>query len=130
VEEASKHIDTMEATYGGTELANAFAYASQCKTNERHEGKPIPTSVFVLTDGEAWNVSGVFANVSTAVHQAKEQNNLFRSFCLGVGDDVSTSMCEGIARAGKGVAVFVGVSVFFLKDRDPLTLSHIEQRET
>ena len=121
MEEASKHIDTMGATYGGTELAQAFAYASQCKTNEKHEGKPIPTSVFVLTDGEAWNVSGVFANVSSAVNQAKEQSNLFRAFCLGVGDDVSTSMCEGIARAGKGVAVFVGVSVPFLMKRDSLT---------
>lgn len=108
----------MEATYGGTELARAFAYASQCKTNEEHEGKPIPTSVFVLTDGEAWDVPGVFANVSSAVDQAKEQNNLFRAFCLGVGDDVSTSMCEGIARAGRGVAVFVGVSAPFLKDTD------------
>jgi len=113
VEEASKHIDTMGATYGGTELARAFAYASQCKTNEKHESKPIPTSVFVLTDGEAWDVSGVFANVSSATNQAKEQNNLFRAFCLGVGDDVSTSMCEGIARAGRGVAVFVGVSTSF-----------------
>ena len=111
----------MGATYGGTELAEAVAYASKCKTNEKYEGKPIPTSVFVLTDGDAWDVSGVFANVSNAVNQAKEQNNLFRSFVLGVGDDVSTSMCEGIARAGKGVAVFVGVSASFLKDRDLLT---------
>ena len=113
MEEVSKHIDTMGATYGGTELAQAFAYAVQCKTNEKHEGKPIPTSVFVLTDGEAWDIPGVFANVSKATNQAKEQNTLFRSFCLGVGDDVSSSMCEGIARAGKGVAVFVGVSVAF-----------------
>ncbi len=128
MEEASKHIDTMGATYGGTELASAFAYASQYKTNDAHEGKPIPTSVFVLTDGEAWNVSGVFANVSSAVDQAKEQKNLFRAFCLGVGDDVSTSMCEGIARAGKGVAVFVGVSVPFLKGRDPLTW-HMQNNE-
>lgn len=118
----------MEATYGGTELASAFAYASKCKTNDSHEGKPIPTSVFVLTDGEAWDVSGVFANVSSAVDQAKEQNNLFRAFCLGVGDDVSTSMCEGIARAGKGVAIFVGVSVPFLMDRGPLT-RHVQNNE-
>ena len=128
VEQASKHIDTMEATYGGTELASAFAYASERKTNESHEGKPVPTSVFVLTDGEAWDVSGVFANVSSAVDQAKGQSNLFRAFCLGVGDDVSTSMCEGIARAGKGVAVFVGVSVPILKDRDLLT-RHMQNNE-
>ena len=118
----------MGATYGGTELASAFAYASQSKTNDVHEGKPIPTSVFVLTDGEAWDIPGVFANVSSAVDQAKEQNNLFRAFCLGVGDDVSTSMCEGIARAGKGVAIFVGVSVPFLKDRGPLT-RHMQNNE-
>lgn len=121
MEEVSKHIDAMEATYGGTELASAFSYASERKTNEKHEGKPIPTSVFVLTDGEAWDIPGVFANVSSAVNQAKEQSNLFRAFCLGVGDDVSTSMCEGIARAGRGVAVFVGVSAPFLKDTDPPT---------
>ena len=118
----------MEATYGGTELAEAVAYASQCKTNEKYESKPIPTSVFVLTDGDAWDISGVFANVSNAVNEAKEQNNLFRSFCLGVGDDVSTSMCEGIARVGKGVAVFVGVSTPFLKGRALLTC-HTQNNE-
>lgn len=34
---------------------------------------------------------------------------LLRTFVLGVGDDVSVGMCEGIARAGRGIAVFVGV---------------------
>jgi len=67
--------------------------------------------VFVLTDGEAWDLDNVIATVSQAATQAQKEDSLLRTFVLGVGDDVSTSMCDGIARAGKGVAVYVGVSV-------------------
>jgi hypothetical protein len=66
--------------------------------------------VFVLTDGEAWDLDNVIATVSQAATQAQKESSLLRTFVLGVGDDVSTSMCDGIARAGKGVAVYVGVS--------------------
>jgi len=111
VAEASKHVDAMEANYGGTEIRSALDYAFKNKTKEQIDGKPIPVAVFVLTDGEAWNLDNVIATVSQAAVQAQKESSLLRTFVLGVGDDVSTSMCDGIARAGKGVAVYVAVSI-------------------
>lgn len=101
----------MEANYGGTEIRSALDYAFKNKTKEQIDDKPIPVAVFVLTDGEAWDLSNVIATVSQAALQAQKEYSLLRTFVLGVGNDVSTSMCDGIARAGKGVAVYVAVSV-------------------
>lgn len=111
VAEASKHVDAIEANYGGTEIRSALDYAFKNKTKEKMDGKPIPVAVFVLTDGEAWDLDNVIATVSQAAVQAQKEYSLLRTFVLGVGNDVSTSMCDGIARAGKGVAVYVAVSV-------------------
>jgi hypothetical protein len=101
----------MEANYGGTKIRSALDYAFKTKTKEQIDGKPIPVAVFVLTDGEAWDLDNVITTVSQAAVQAQKECSLLRTFVLGVGDDVSTAMCDGIARAGKGVAVYVAVSV-------------------
>jgi len=111
VAEAGKHVDAMEANYGGTEIRRALDYAFKNKTKGQIDGKPIPVAVFVLTDGEAWNLDNVIATVSRAAVQAQKESSLLRTFVLGVGDDVSTSMCDGIARVGKGVAIYVAVSI-------------------
>jgi hypothetical protein len=112
VEQASKHVDTFSANYGGTELRSALQFVFNSSI------KPLnnitPTSIFVLTDGEAWDLDGVFSEISTAVTAAKEKSTLLRTFVLGVGNQVSTAMCEGISRAGKGVAVYVAVSNFLM----------------
>ena len=73
-------------------------------------GKPIPVAVFVLTDGETGDISNIVTAVSQAVAKAEAENGLLRVFVLGIADDVSTRVCEKIARAGKGIAVYVGVS--------------------
>ena len=112
VAEASKHVDTFTASYGGTELRSAlqFAFSSrQALTSNATE--KLPASVFVLTDGEAWDLDGVINLVTENVEAAKKQNSLLRAFVLGVGNEVSTAMCEGIARAGKGSTVFVAVRI-------------------
>ncbi|CAG8770693.1 16037_t:CDS:2, partial [Acaulospora colombiana] len=108
VEQASKHVDTFSANFGGTELRSAIQFAFKGRTSAKSSSKDaIPTSVFVLTDGEAWDLDGVLHEISDAVKTAKDNKSLLRTFVLGVGNDVSTAMCEGIARAGKGTAVYV-----------------------
>jgi Mg-chelatase subunit ChlD len=110
VEQASKHVDTFSANYGGTELHSALQFVFNSNIFAKPLNDTTPTSVFILTDGEAWDLDPVLSEISTAVKAAKEKNNLLRTFVLGVGNQVSTAMCEGIARAGKGVAVYVAVS--------------------
>ncbi|KIM20227.1 hypothetical protein M408DRAFT_30544 [Serendipita vermifera MAFF 305830] len=108
VAEASKHVDTFTANYGGTSLRSAlrFAFSSRQALAANSTEKP-PASVFVLTDGEAWDLDGVNNLVRESVESAKKQDELLRAFVLGVGNQVSTAMCEAIARAGQGCAVFV-----------------------
>ena len=48
--------------------------------------------------------------MSQAVAKAERENGLLRAFVLGIADDISTYVCDKIARAGKGVAVYAGVS--------------------
>ncbi|KAG8804639.1 hypothetical protein FRC17_005920, partial [Serendipita sp. 399] len=108
LDQASKHVDGFNADYGGTELRKAieFAFSSRQDVQSPQDEK-VPTSVFVLTDGRMWDLDGVINIVNYACDNAKKSKSLLRTFTLGVGDHVSTAMCEGIARAGKGTAVFV-----------------------
>ena len=122
VEEASKHVDTFKANYSGTELRSAlqFAFSSRQALAPNSTEKP-PASVFVLTDGEAWDLDGIINLVTENVEAAKRQDSLLRAFVLGVGNQVSTAMCEGIARAGKGSTVFVAVRIFDFNSNAVLT---------
>ncbi|PVF97081.1 hypothetical protein CPB86DRAFT_735500 [Serendipita vermifera] len=108
VKEASNHVDTFRANYGGTQLRSAlqFAFNSRISVKSPFEDTT-PTAIFVLTDGEAWDLSDSLNEISTTVKTAKEKDTLLRTFVLGVGNQVSTAMCEGIVRAGKGAAVYV-----------------------
>ncbi|KAF7345067.1 hypothetical protein MVEN_01670000 [Mycena venus] len=101
LEEATRHVDGMQADYGGTEIRSAL---EACFTGRKVDR---PTSVFVLTDGEAWDLDGVLEEVKTAVAGAPE-NAPLRVSVLGIGDQVSTAMCEGIARVGHGTCMLVG----------------------
>lgn len=109
VEEASKHVDSIGANMGGTEIRKALAAAFKSRDTSLVDKAQKPTAVFVLTDGEAWDVDGVVAEITGAAEAAKKKNGLLRTFVLGVGNEVSVAMCEGMARAGKGAAVFVAV---------------------
>ncbi|KAJ7362289.1 von Willebrand factor type A domain-containing protein [Mycena albidolilacea] len=99
--EATRHVDGMAADYGGTEIRNALAHAFAHRARDR------PTSVLVLTDGEAWDLSGVLDTVKEAVEGAPDGAPLHVSV-LGIGNSVSTAMCEGIARVGHGTFMLVG----------------------
>ena len=117
VAEATTHVDKIQADYGGTEIAKALkAVYANIKAGYEPPSEIVPTSVFVLTDGEAWDLANVIEAVRTASEDAKTAGTLLRTFVLGVGNNVSTPMCDGIARAGRGISVFVSVSrclVFF-----------------
>ncbi|EJD54067.1 VIT-domain-containing protein [Auricularia subglabra TFB-10046 SS5] len=102
VKEAAAHVDGMEANYGGTEIRLALKTAFDSRPKDK---RTEPTMVLLLTDGEAWDVAGVIKETEEAVAESK---GALRVFVLGVGDQVSTNMCDSIARAGHGVASYVG----------------------
>ncbi|KAJ7223092.1 von Willebrand factor type A domain-containing protein, partial [Mycena pura] len=101
LEEATQHVDGMRADFGGTEIRAALARCFGARTTDR------PTSVFVLTDGAAWDVQGVLSEVKAAVTRGPAHAYL-RVSALGIGNTASTAMCEGIARVGNGTCMMVG----------------------
>ncbi|KAK7029865.1 von Willebrand factor type A domain-containing protein [Favolaschia claudopus] len=101
LEEATRHIDNMMANFGGTEIRKALTKCFASRKVDR------PTAVFVLTDGDAWDLDGVLEEVETTVTAASESAPL-RVSVLGIGYSVSTAMCEGIARLGNGTCIVVG----------------------
>ncbi|EKM57246.1 uncharacterized protein PHACADRAFT_183721 [Phanerochaete carnosa HHB-10118-sp] len=98
LDEATRHVDTMYANYGGTEIQSAL----QQVFNSRKTDKP--TACFVLTDGETYNIDHTISTVDLAVKQASPSAPL-RVFTLGIGTTTSSAMCEGISRAGNGVCL-------------------------
>ncbi|KAK2042004.1 vault protein inter-alpha-trypsin [Colletotrichum somersetense] len=93
LEAAMKHVDTFDANYGGTQIYEPIQKVFEL----RHAD--LDLEVFVLTDGEVWNEDRLFTMVDE--HVQKSQGAI-RLFTLGVGRDVSHSLIEGLARAGKG----------------------------
>ncbi|KAJ7147292.1 von Willebrand factor type A domain-containing protein, partial [Mycena filopes] len=101
LEEATRHVDSMRADFGGTEIRAALQHSFKARKLDR------PMSVLVLTDGDAWDLDGVFAEVKSAV-AAAPQNAYLRVSVLGIGNSASTAMCEGMARVGNGTCMMVG----------------------
>ncbi|EGN93488.1 hypothetical protein SERLA73DRAFT_156401 [Serpula lacrymans var. lacrymans S7.3] len=91
----TSHIRSMDANYGGTEIANALTGALTSRRRDRS------TVAFILTDGESSDLHKTFSVVRNAL-SAANPNCPLRVFTLGIGEQVSTAMCEGIARAGNG----------------------------
>ncbi|KAA1467195.1 hypothetical protein DENSPDRAFT_832185 [Dentipellis sp. KUC8613] len=95
---ATQHLDTMWADYGGTETLLALRQVFSRRRGDMR------TVLFVLTDGEDHNIDATIATVQQAVTSSPPSASL-RVFTLGIGPNVSTAMCEGIARAGDGVCL-------------------------
>ncbi|KAI4160759.1 MAG: hypothetical protein LQ342_005472 [Letrouitia transgressa] len=98
--EALKYVDGFEADFGGTETLGAIK-AAIASRNEHEE-----LAIVLCTDGDIWSHDDLFQFLNKQVSQSK---NPLRVFPLGIGDCVSSSLIEGIARAGNGFAQSVQV---------------------
>ncbi|KAF6766468.1 von Willebrand domain-containing protein [Ephemerocybe angulata] len=97
LEEATSYVEGFQADFGGTEIRQALGHVFNSSPPD------MSTVVFVLTDGEATDTQGVTQEVSRFVNSSSASR---RVFALGIGDEVSTDMCERIARAGNGECFF------------------------
>ncbi|RIA95817.1 von Willebrand factor type A domain-containing protein, partial [Glomus cerebriforme] len=89
---------TLTANYGGTEIYQVLKWVFENKRTN------LPTAVFLMTDGNVWNVEEISELVKDNVK--KYEDNL-RLFALGIGNNVSSNLVESLARSGKGYAQFV-----------------------
>ena len=96
LQSALDHLKTFSANYGGTEMLKPV------EATVKNRYKDMPLEIMVITDGEIWNQQAMFdfINNTTAKGDA-------RFFSLGIGAGASSSLVEGIARAGNGFAQFV-----------------------
>jgi hypothetical protein len=95
LQQASNHLLTFDADYGGTETFGAV----QATIGNRFTD--LPLEIILLTDGDIWQQEALFQYVNQQVEQT---NGNIRIFPLGIGNGVSHSLIEGLARAGNGFA--------------------------
>lgn len=93
VEKATQYVNGFAADHGGTEMYRPLEDVIQ----KRH--KDMDLEVFLLTDGEVWNQENLINLINRSVDESKGS---VRVFTLGIGDDVSHALIEGLARAGNG----------------------------
>ncbi|KAF9265846.1 VIT-domain-containing protein [Marasmius fiardii PR-910] len=103
---ATQYVDSMMANYGGTEIAAALAsvFSSLLKPLTR------PASIFLLTDGSAWDIPNCITQIHNALCNLTTSDNFLRVFTLGIGDGASTDTCDSIAIAGQGFSVYVAAN--------------------
>ena len=95
LDEATRHVQSMTANLGGTEIEPALKFVLE---QPAHAG--LPRQVVVLTDGEVTNTDAVIA-LATRPHDH------VRVFTLGIGMAASQHLVRGLARAGRGSAEFI-----------------------
>ncbi|KAG9500484.1 hypothetical protein J7337_008963 [Fusarium musae] len=95
LDKAVQHVETFASDYGGTEMYQPFEATFQRRY------KDMNLEVFLLTDGEIWDQDRLFHLINKEVADSK---GAARVFSLGIGAGASTSLIEGIARAGNGFA--------------------------
>ncbi|KAM0410467.1 hypothetical protein ACHAPD_010272 [Fusarium lateritium] len=93
LDKAIQHVKTFYANYGGTEMYRPV----EATFKKRY--RDMNLEVFLLTDGEIWEQDALFKLINDEVAQSK---GTARVFSLGIGSGASTSLIEGIARAGNG----------------------------
>ncbi|KAF2110839.1 von Willebrand factor type A domain-containing protein [Lophiotrema nucula] len=99
LDEAVRHVETLDANLGGTEMFQPV----KATIDARY--KDIPLEVMLLTDGEIWDQKALFDYLNKEVQESQAP---IRVFTLGIGNGVSHSLIEGIARAGNGFSQAVG----------------------
>ncbi|KAL9038050.1 MAG: hypothetical protein Q9214_005438, partial [Letrouitia sp. 1 TL-2023] len=93
--EALEYVEGFEANFGGTETLAAIK--SAIASRNKHE----ELAIILCTDGDIWSHHDLFEFLNEQVSQSKKP---LRVFPLGIGDSVSSSLIEGVARAGNGFA--------------------------
>jgi Ca-activated chloride channel family protein len=93
--EASDHVRSIHASFGGTEILPALQFVLG---QPRQPGRP--RQVVVLTDGEVTNTDAVIA-------LAQQHAAHSRIFTFGIGAGSSQHLVKGLARAGNGSAEFI-----------------------
>lgn len=99
LDEATKHVETFEANYGGTETLAAIKASIEARDVQKD------LALILCTDGDIWRQQELFSYLSTQIHHSQKA---IRVFPLGIGNAVSSGLIEGVAKAGKGFASFVG----------------------
>ncbi|KAF9166097.1 hypothetical protein DFQ26_008686 [Actinomortierella ambigua] len=93
LDEALRHVQTMQANFHGTEMLKPF------KDTIENRYRDLPLEILLLTDGEIWDQLKLFDLLNKHVAAATTP---LRVFTLGIGSGVSHALIEGIARAGNG----------------------------
>lgn len=83
------------ANYGGTEMISPIKDVLDRRYND------LDLNIMLLTDGQIWNQQDLF----NLINEASEKRT--RIFTLGIGSGASSSLIEGVARAGNGFAQWV-----------------------
>eukprot|EP00053_Salpingoeca_punica_P017620 m.170064 g.170064 ORF g.170064 m.170064 type:complete len:931 (+) comp17248_c0_seq2:123-2915(+) len=91
---ATKDVSSMTANYGGTEILKPLKAVLEAPLIKNYERQ-----VFLLTDGQV-------SNTAEVIKYVESKSKTARCFTLGLGDDASHELVEGIARAGRGLADF------------------------
>ncbi len=94
LKEATTYVQQFSADYGGTNILEPAQ-----GTVEKHYEDNTELEVRLLRDGEIWNPSQLFAYLNKQVIDDKPPITVFS---FGIGDTVSHSLIEGVARAGNG----------------------------
>lgn len=95
---ALSFVESFRADYGGTEILKPITAAFEQHLSD------LLLEIMLLTDGEIWAEDAVFQYIN---QQVAEKRVDARVFALGIGRDVSHTLVEGVARAGRGFAQFV-----------------------
>jgi hypothetical protein len=97
LEQAMDYVDAFSANFGGTETFAAVKEVFDTRA------KDLQTEIMLLTDGDIWSQDKLFDYI-----KEQTKDGAVRVFPLGIGSGVSSSLIEGIARAGNGFAQMVG----------------------
>ncbi|KAF0496472.1 von willebrand domain-containing protein [Gigaspora margarita] len=95
---ALKYAQEMTANYVGTEIYYPLKWAFENSRND------MPTSIFLLADGEVYNIDRIINLIKSCEEKKKDD---LRFFSIGIGDSVSHHLVESVSRVGKGYAQFI-----------------------
>ena len=98
-EEIKNIISDMRANLGGTDIREPLLDIIQLK-----QDPGVYRNIIVLTDGAVSNTEEVHNVVQ---EESIKKEGYLRFFALGIGSGASRTLCDGIAKFGRGSSVYV-----------------------